>query len=287
MVRVPEDLDGRPTYMQGFGGDTSTAIIAAARQGGRTGYISAVGNDMFGCALRALWTQEGVDSRFVLTDDAAETGVCFIDPDPRERQFTYARAGSAAAAFAPSDLPVEALESAEVFHLSGITLGISETMQAAAFAAVERCNSTKTLVSLDINYRSKLWPRDPAAEIIEEMTGKAGIVFASDDEAEVLFGLKTPDDVADFFLAKGPEIVFAKSGERGVMLATANLRQHIPPAASTPVDSSGAGDSFAGAFLAWFVETADVQLAARKAAEVAAATVSGLGAVEAIPRRKD
>ncbi len=67
MVRLPDPIDGRPAYVQGFGGDTSTAIIAAARQGAKAGYISAVGDDMFGDALRDLWTRESVDHTHVLT----------------------------------------------------------------------------------------------------------------------------------------------------------------------------------------------------------------------------
>ena len=58
-------------------------------------------------------------------------------------------------------------------------------------------------------------------------------------------------------------------------------------APADPVDSAGAGDSFAGAFLAYWLETNDLHLAANRSAMVAAGTVSGLGAVEPIPRRAD
>ncbi|MCG6884170.1 MAG: PfkB family carbohydrate kinase, partial [Silicimonas sp.] len=108
MVRLPDPLDGRPVYLQGFGGDTSTAIIAAARQGARAGYISAVGDDMFGDALRKLWTREGVDHSHVLTRAGDPTGVCFIDPDPAGRKFTYARRGSAASLYSAGDVPLAA-----------------------------------------------------------------------------------------------------------------------------------------------------------------------------------
>ena len=68
-------------------------------------------------------------------------------------------------------------------------------------------------------------------------------------------------------------------------MATDKDRFAVPPVTTTPVDSAGAGDSFAGAFLAWYLETGDVDTASRRAAEVAAGTVSGLGAVGPIPRR--
>ena len=71
----------------------------------------------------------------------------------------------------------------------------------------------------------------------------------------------------------------------GAILATPEIRVPIPPFPSNPIDSSGAGDRFAGAFPAWYLEAGDPELAAGKAAKVAAGTVSGLGAVEPIPRR--
>lgn len=284
MVKLPDPIDGRPAYVQGFGGDTSTAIIAAARQGGKVGYISAVGDDMFGEALRRLWIREDVDHAHVLTHAGDPTGVCFIDPDPAGRRFTYARRGSAASHYSASDLPKDVIAGAQVLHLSGITLAISEHMRGAAFAAMRLARSHGTLVSYDLNHRPALWSKDAALAALAAAPG-FDIVFASDDEARILFGDETPEAIADRFLGLGARIVVAKQGAAGALLATAEARIAIPPAPSSPVDASGAGDSFAGAFLAWYVETGDAELAATKGAEVAAATVSGLGAVEPIPRR--
>ncbi len=285
MVRLPDPIDGRPAYVQGFGGDTSTAIIAAARQGAKAGYISAVGDDMFGEALRDLWTREGVDHTHVHTRTGDPTGVCFIDPDPAGRRFTYARRGSAASQFRPEDLDENAIASARVLHLSGITLAVSATMREAGLAAVDIAVAHDTQVSLDLNNRPALWDKEIAVEVLTTAAAQADIVFASDDEAKLLFGDETPDAIADRFLGIGAKIVVAKQGAKGALLATPQTRTPIPPAPSTPVDSSGAGDAFAGSFLAWYLETGDPHLAAMKAAEVAAATVSGLGAVEPIPRR--
>ncbi len=285
MVRLPDPIDGRPAYVQGFGGDTSTAIIAAARQGAKAGYISAVGDDMFGDALRDLWTRESVDHTHVLTRKGDPTGVCFIDPDPAGRRFTYARRGSAASQFQPDDLDGAVFANARVLHLSGITLAVSATMREAALAAIDIAVAHGTQVSLDLNNRPALWDTEIATKVLTTAAARTDIVFASDDEAKLLFGDESPDAIADRFLGMGAKIVVAKQGAKGALLATTENRTPIPPAPSTPVDSSGAGDAFAGSFLAWYLETGDPHLAATKAAEVAAATVSGLGAVEPIPRR--
>lgn len=285
MVRLPEMISGRPAYVQGFGGDTSTAMIAAARQGAEVGYISALGDDMFGDAMRVLWTREGVNHDHVLTRAGDPTGVCFIDPDPAGRKFTYARRGSAASLYQPDDLPEAAIAEARIIHLSGITLAISETMRSAALRAVEIAKASDTLVSLDLNHRPRLWTDDLARRVLSSIP--ADIVFPSDDEAETLFSYSQPDAIADHFLDSGAQIVAVKRGAKGAYIATPKTRFDLSAAAAEPVDSAGAGDSFAGAFLAYWVELGDIHLAAMHAAKVAAGTVSGLGAVEPIPHRKD
>ena len=287
MVRLPQPVEGRPAFVQGFGGDTSTAMIAAARQRARTGYISAVGDDMFGQAMLALWDREGVDRSGVRVRSGDPTGVCFIDPDPSGRRFTYARRGSAASLFTPEDLPEDMIAAAQILHVSGISMAISATMRAAVFRAVDIAREAGTRVSLDVNFRPALWPRDVASEAILRVAQRADIVFPSDDEMDLLWGLTEPREIAGRFLDLGASIVAVKQGARGVVLFQPERADHIDAAPSTPVDSAGAGDSFAGAFLAWLVETSEPDKAAREAVKVAAGTVSGLGAVEPIPRRGD
>jgi 2-dehydro-3-deoxygluconokinase len=140
-------------------------------------------------------------------------------------------------------------------------------------------------VSFDTNLRLNLWSLEEARAAADEVLPLADIVFPSDDEAEQLTGLSDPDAVLDHYLGFGAKIVALKRGGKGVRIATPALRTDIAPAPSTPVDSTGAGDSFAGAFLAYFLETGDVVRAGQLAAKVAAGTVSGFGAISPIPRR--
>ena len=229
---------------------------------------------MFGVALRGLWSREGVDHAHVLTRAGDPTGVCFIDPDPAGRRFTYARRGSAASLYEAGDLPAAAIAAARVLHVSGITLAVSAKLREAAFAAIALARENGVLVSLDLNNRPALWGDVDAAAVLVQAARSADIVFASDDEAKLLFGDRTPNAICDRFMRLDVPIVIAKMGAKGALLAMPGERIRIPPAPSVPVDSSGAGDAFAGTFLAWYVETGDAVVAAGKGAEVAAATVS-------------
>lgn len=288
MVEFVRQTDATaPFYLRGLGGDTSNAAIAAARQGASVGYLTALGADPFGDSVLGAWADEGIDASAIQRDPAAPTGIYFVDPDPAGRYFTYYRAGSAASLMKPEALPVAYLEGAKILHLSGITLAVSVPMRETALRAVEIAANAGVSVSIDTNLRLKLWPLEQARAVIHAAMAHARIAVTSIDDSADLTGLNDPAEIAAFYQSLGPEIVLVTMGAEGCFLAVGPSHHHIPAAPATPVDSTGAGDSFAGAFLAWWLELGDAVEAAHRAAIVAAGTVSGLGAVDPIPRRAD
>ena len=98
---------GATHFLQGFGGDTSNAMIAAARCGARAGYFCAIGADRFGEALIELWGAEGVDCSRVIVNGAAHTGLYFVTHGPDGHEFSYLRAGSAASRLTEADFPAD------------------------------------------------------------------------------------------------------------------------------------------------------------------------------------
>ncbi|WP_247364174.1 sugar kinase, partial [Ralstonia pseudosolanacearum] len=153
LIEFNQTDPGSAAWALGYGGDTSNFCIAAARQGARTGYVSAVGADRFGQALRTLWQAEGVDHTWVQTDPQAPTGLYFVSHDARGHHFDYLRAGSAASRFQTAQLPLQAIAAARVFHLSGISLAISDTACDAGLAAMAHARAAGVTVSFDTNLR--------------------------------------------------------------------------------------------------------------------------------------
>lgn len=286
-MRLPDGPDRRPIYRQGFGGDTSNAIIAAARQGAKTGYISAVGGDPLGNDLMQLWAREGVCTDQVKIKPQDPTGAYFVNPHPSGRQFSYARRGSAASHLAPGDLDETRIQNAQILHVSAISLAVSSSMRHAAFKACRLAKDAGVKVSLDTNLRLNLWTLKQAREVIFDLLPLADIVFPSDDEAEQLVGSSDEDTILRTFAQHGAEFVLLKRGEKGPVMYTKGQKLAFQPPKIKAVDSTGAGDSFAGAWLAYYLETADPHLAVERAMRVAAHTVGGHGAVEPIPRRAE
>jgi 2-dehydro-3-deoxygluconokinase len=285
-VRMTEP-DGRTWYRPGFGGDTSNAAIAAARHGASVGYFTALGADEFGDDLMDLWAREGVDASQVIRSDEAQTGIYFIRPHGSERHFTYFRAGSAASRITPANVPRDYVGAVRMFHASAISQAVSESARDTVARAMAVARAGGARISYDTNLRLKLWPLDTARAVIDATMGVADIALPSLDDSTVLTGLADPDAVVDHYLALGPAIVALKMGEQGALIATPERRERIAPVAVEAVDSTGAGDAFAGAFLAWLLETGDPFEAGRRAAFVAARTVTGLGAIDPIPSRAE
>jgi 2-dehydro-3-deoxygluconokinase len=279
--------DEAPVYQQGFGGDTSNTAIAAARQGAAVGYITAIGSDDFGTALLQLWQREGVDASQVQRSATAKTGIYFITPHPSGRSFTYFREGSAASRMTPADMPVDYIAGAKLLHVSAISQAISASASDAVFRAIEIARAHQVLVSYDSNLRLNLWPLDRARAVIHEAMWLCDIALPSIDDSRELTGLQKADDIADFYLQSGARVVALKLGAEGALIATAERRAAIPPYPVTPVDATGAGDAFDGAFLAAYCKNGDAFAAGRRAAVVAALTTCGYGALSSLPRAEE
>jgi 2-dehydro-3-deoxygluconokinase len=280
--QLPPGPDGRRLYLEGHGGDISNAAIAAARQGAEVAMLTALGEDAAGGSFMALWQAERVDTSLVRRDAEAPTGVYFVTHDERGHHFTFYRKGSAASRLRPADMPEEALRRAKVLHLSGITLGISDTSCDAAFRAIEIAQAAGVTVSMDTNLRLRLWPLRRAAACIHAAVGMAELAFPSLDDAQALTGLEQPDAIADFYLRLCP-LVLLKLGREGLLVATRQERRRIPGFEVEAVDATGAGDTLAGAFLARMVAGDDPWAAARHANAAAALSTTGYGAVAPIP----
>lgn len=280
----PQLPDGRILYQQSFGGDTANVAVAAARQGTKTAYVSAVGRDAAGDALIALWAEEGVDASHIRRSDSHPTGLYFVNHGPEGHRFNYLRSGSAATTLAPADIPEKTIAAARIIFASGISLAISPSAADSVFHAFAIARQNGVAIALDTNYRAALWAPRRAAAMIHAAVGEADIAMPSMDDALALTGLTDPDAVLDFYLGLGPGLVLLKMGAEGVYLGTPEMRLRIPPFPAAAVDANGAGDTFCGAAMARLLLGDTPEDAAHYAAAAAAISTTGYGAVAPIPR---
>jgi 2-dehydro-3-deoxygluconokinase len=266
-------------FLQGFGGDSSNMIIAAARSGARAAYVTRVGDDEFGRMLLELWKREGVDTSGVIVDREAPTGAYFVTHGPQGHVFSYLRAGSAASRLKPADLPD--LGKAAVVHASGISMAISSSATDTVLAAFK---SAKGKVSFDSNLRLKLWPLERAGALIGAAAAMADYFFPSIEDARVLSSFEEIEKNLEWAHDLGAKTVFLKLGPDGVIVSDGKKRERIAGIKMKAVDATGAGDCFCGAALARLAAGDSVWEAARYANAAAALATTGFGAVDPLPR---
>lgn len=275
--------EGDRTYLQGFGGDTSNAVIAASRQGARCAFVTRLGNDDFGRMCLDLWGSERVDTASVGIDAAAPTGVYFVRHSPAGHSFSYLRAGSAASRMQAADMPTALLQNTRYLHVSGISQAISASATAAIRHAILTARAAGAKVSYDPNLRLKLWGLERAREVIVETIGLCDVFLPSLDDVQTVSALESPRDIVQWSHRMGAPLVVLKLGKDGALVSDGKEYIAVPAFSVNAVDATGAGDCFDGNLLARLAAGASPVEAARWACAAAALATTGYGAVAPLP----
>ncbi len=287
MVEFNQTIPQQSTYLQGFGGDTSNAVIAAARAGAQCGYVSAVGDDVFGQFLMQLWQSAPVFTGLCAIESGASTGLYFVTHTPSgsasSHEFSYRRAGSAASRMQLNDAQREALQQTQWLHYSGISQAISQNAREQCQEAVLIARAAGGQISFDSNLRLKLWSLEEAKRHMIPAIALCDLFLPSLEDVVQLSGLSDPHAIVRWSHDLGAKRVVLKMGSAGVLVSDGRCEQSIAPITVQAVDATGAGDCFAGNLLARLARGDDLTAAARYANAAAALSVQGFGAVAPLP----
>ena len=147
-------------------------------------------------------------------------------------------------------------------------------------------DKTESIRSYDTNLRLNLWDLEEARRVINETLTQVDILLPSLDEAQILTGLDNTEDILNFYLQFEPEILALKCVIEGAIVICEGRKEYIPASNVNAIDTSGAGDTFAGAFLAQLIQGESPFEAARFAVVASGISVQGYGAMAPIPNRK-
>ena len=258
-----------------LGGKGANQAVAAARAGARTLMVGAVGTDPFGgVALDALRADQ-VDVGWVEEVDGA-TGVAHIRVDSRTGENSIVIVPEANGAVTAERVRA-ALTAAAV--TSPVVLLQLETPLEVAVATAAAC--------ADLGLRLALDPA-PAVPLPEEIWAGVWLACPNETEAEVLTGtpvtdVRSAERAARWFLERGVTQVVLTRGGRGTVVVGPSGTTEIPAFGVTPVDTTAAGDSFAGALGAAVAAGLPWPVSLRRAAAAGALATTKPGASTSIP----
>ncbi len=287
-LSVPQDGD---TARLGVAGDVLNAAIYMRR--GLTGparveLVTALGQDRFSERIRGFAESHGIGCDRIRTDPERGPGLYAIETDETgERSFVYWRDRAAARVmFGPDHAPdFSALDGASHLCLSAITLAIlSPAIRAALLDRLAALRRAGVVFCFDSNYRPRLWESATVARrVVEAAWGVTDLGFPSIDDERTLFGGTEAETIARL-RGYGMSLCVLKRGGQGPLLLVPEEEgpARIFAQAETVVDTTGAGDSFNGSFLAAWIEGRGVDAALRAAHEMAARVVATPGAI--LPR---
>ncbi|TIO73135.1 MAG: sugar kinase, partial [Mesorhizobium sp.] len=212
----------------------------------------------------------------------ARPGLYAITLTGAERAFTYWRSDAAARQLASDAAALaKSLENQALVYFSGITLAIlDDAARKTLLSAVATAHAAGSLVAFDPNYRPRLWPsRETAQAAILEALAVADIALPTFPDEQMLFGDEAPETTARRLGGVVGEVV-VKNGEQPALIAVDGASETIEAVhVASPVDTTGAGDSFNGGYLAARLAGHAPVDAVRRAHRVAAAVVQVRGAL--------
>jgi len=264
-------------------GSESNVAAALCTLGLSVSWVSRLPDNPPGHKIADTLRGLGVDVSHVIWMPPGErVGLFYAEPaaEPRAGTVVYDRARSAASFLSPADLPDSLFDTHRHLHVSGITPALSASCAAAVTDAVARAKARGRTVSLDVNYRAKLWSPEAAAAALAPLIPQVDVLFCAQGDAERLFGL-FGDDAArasSLRVRFGVPVAVLTAGADGAVGCDVDSCRAVPavPVEAT-VERIGSGDAFAGGVLAEYLRGASLEDALRMGAAAGALKRTILG----------
>ena len=255
-----------PTIEMHVGGSESNTAVGLARLGHKVTWLSRLTNNPIGRWIANTIAGQGVDTKHLVWTDHDRIGTYYMEQGqpPRASQVYYDRAGSAMSRMTPEELPTNLFHSgkSKVLHLSGITVGISESAAQTAWEAVRMASEIGWTISFDLNYRAKLWSPTEALEACTPFMQAADLVLLPMRDARQVLEIRGESveqccrDLHERFEHATFVMTMGHDGAVAVLPSGETIFQ--PAFATTAVERLGGGDAFSAGFLSGMLQEMDL-----------------------------
>lgn len=253
------------------GGSAANCAAVAARLGAVAKFIGLTGQDPFGTMLLQDLEQHGVDTRALRQVAGPTAMVITIIDNTGERTFLSFRGVAAVVPYGP--LPTSIMQAGDCLHISGYTFQTTHSRHTAQslMAAARKVGAT---ISLDPSFHFARQAMDSYRYVLDDL----GFLFPNEEEAFLITQTQDPAQAAKHLRNLGVKTVLLKLGAAGCLIATEAGMLRVPAYSPARVlDTTGAGDAFAGGFLAATLKGCPVEEAACVGHAAAAMVIAEVG----------
>ena len=271
-------------FVKNAGGAPANVCVQAVKLGQKAVYLTKVGGDGFGDFLIEALRGEGVDTSHILRSDKYDTSLAFVSlKEDGEREFVFYRKAAADLHFTAEEFKDIEFEKGDILEFGSVALKTAEAKR-AHLALIEKAKKAGATVCFDPNLRFNLW--DSASELksaVNEFLPYADVVKVGADELDFLTG-----GSIEAVFAGGLKILLVTDGGKGAKLYLADGREFACNGYKVKaVDTTGAGDSFFGGFIAQLMEgKTSYQEMLDFACKCGAYTTTGYGAIPAMGNKE-
>ena len=277
MIRLsPPDfkrLEQTTTLDLNVGGAELNVAVGASRLGLKSAWVSRLPDNPLGRMIANKARELGVDVSEVIWAKEGRAGLYFLEfgATPRSSSVVYDRGNSAFCNIQPGEVNWgRILKSAKCFHLTGITPALSQSAAAATLEVLQKAKDVGCKISLDLNYRAKLWSPAAANQTLSPMVEYVDILITTKGDTRTILGIEADNDeaLAEILLEKYSIDMVAVSYREGdtvwkcLWSALAMTRKKSFATRTYDidiVDQVGRGDSFAAGFLYGVIAENDIQ----------------------------
>lgn len=258
-------------FSQSSGGSAANTIIAFAEFGGSAAYMTSLGNDDFGKYYSGEFKELGIklDSHFLETEP---TGTCLVLITP-DSERTMNTALGASALFSPEHINEETIAESEWLYLEGYKL-TAESSTEALFEAIRLAKKSDTKIAFTF---SDVFVVENFRENLEKVVKSSDLIFCNKNEAKAFTQENDFDKAKQKLFNKSLNVIITM-GSDGSFVKWEDNVYNIPSYPVKAIDSTGAGDMFAGGFLYGIIYKKDPVYAGNLGSYAASLVVSQMGA---------
>lgn len=258
------------------GGSAANVAVWAQRCGQDTRFVGKIGRDRFGQLAQEDLAREQVTAHLIETDAHLTGSVAVFVDHTGERSMVSGH--GADFYLLPSELPGDVIRNARHLHLTAWSFFV-DPPRAAARQAARLAKAAGATLSFDPGSFQMIGEMGVATFLAQTQDLGIDVLLPNFEEGGMLTGCDEPEAIAARLAELYPgALIMLKLDAEGALVHEAGTSVRIPPATNNLVDATGAGDSFAGSFLAHYLRHGSAVDAARFATRVAAWVIEHLGA---------